>query len=134
MKDIGIETLTELYPKVNSSYMKDVIDYLSELIDSYVYYDILQNPPSPYENLKVDIKALLKEIKIDEEKPFYEFYRDIRKTLSFAHDSVLDIVGGIIPFDKGEINFSNYHICLPFKFYLDKGENDEIQMYIKEYE
>ena len=97
MKDIGIETLTELYPKVNSSHMKDVIDYLSELIDSYVYYDILQNPPSPYENLKVDIKALLKEIKINEEKPFYEFYRDIRKTLSFSHDSVLDIAGGIIP-------------------------------------
>ena len=56
IKDTGNETLTELYPKVNSAYMKDVIDYLTELIDSYVFFDILQNPPNPYEDLKVDIK------------------------------------------------------------------------------
>ena len=135
IKDIGDETLEELYLKVNPEYMKEVIDYLSELIDSYVYYDILQHPPKPYEDLNVDIKAKLKDIKIDVERPFYEFYRDIRKTLSFAYDSVLDIVGGRIPFDhEVKIDFSKYHICLPFKFYLDKGENDTIQIYIKEYE
>ena len=134
IKDTGNETLTELYPKVNSAYMKDVIDYLTELIDSYVFFDILQNPPNPYEDLKVDIKELLNNIKVEEDKPFYEFYRDIRKTLSFAYDSVLDIAGGIIPFDERRVIFSNYHICLPFKFYLDKREKDTIQIYIKEYE
>ena len=134
IKDPGKETLKELYSNVNPAYMKEVIDYLSELIDSYVYYDILQNPPSPYEDFKVDIKELLNNIKIEKEKPFYEFYRDIRKKLSYTRDSIFDIVGGIIPFNEGKVNFSNYHICLPFKFYLDKDENDTIQMYIKEFE
>ena len=134
INDIGNVTLQELYTKVNSAYMKEVIYYLSELIDSYVFYDILQNPPSPYENIKIDIKSLLKDIKVNQKKPFYEFYREIKKIISYTRDSTFDIIGGIISFNEGKVNFSDYHICLPFKFYLNKGVNNTIQMLIKEYD
>jgi hypothetical protein len=47
---------------VNISYMESVVSDLSELIEAYPFYDILQNPPSPYKNLKADLKSLLNDI------------------------------------------------------------------------
>ena len=57
--------ITELYENVNSTYMKDVISDLKELVDSYAFSDILKNPPSPYKDIKVDISAKLDEIITD---------------------------------------------------------------------
>ena len=127
--------ITELYENVNSTYMKDFISDLKELVDSYAFSDILKNPPSPYKDIKVDISAKLDEIITDGERPFYDFYRDIKKILSYLRDSAFNIMSGKIPLENsGElINFGDYIFCLPFQFYLDYEQGKEVKMYIKEY-
>ena len=129
------DPIPELYENVNSTYMKDVIGDLKELIDSYVFSDILKNPPSPYNDIKVNILAEFDKIITDGDRPFYEFYRDIKKLLSYLRDSALNIRSGKIPLKKSDelINFDDYIFCLPFQFYLDYEEGKEVKMYIKEY-
>ena len=115
--------------------MKDVIGDLKELVDSYAFSDIIKNPPSPYEDIKVNISTEFDKIISDGERPFYDFYRDIKRILSYLRDSVLDIKGGKIPLINSDqlINFEDYIFCLPFIFYLDYEEGQEVKMYIKEY-
>jgi hypothetical protein len=119
---------------VNISYMESVVSDLSELIEAYPFYDILQNPPNPYQDLKVYMANLFKDIKINESRPFYEFYQDIKTTFKKLSDSVFEIIGDEIPINGEIIKFSEYHICLPFKFYLDYKKKEAPKMYIKEYE
>jgi len=135
VKDECIEEnypISELYQNVNSTYMKEVITDLLNISKSYVFSDIMNNPPSPYNDSKFNITEELEKIKIDEDKPFYEFYREIRTALSHLRDSNLDLIGGKLPFNE-PINFDEYHFCLPFKFYLDYTNDQDINMYIKEY-
>ena len=129
------DSISELYEKVNSTYMKKVIDSLKELVNSYVYSDIIKNPPSPYEHLKVNISKEFEKIKTDEERPFYEFYRDIKQLLSYLSDSNFNIKSGKIPFINSDklINFNDYIFCLPFQFYLNYEEGQQVKMFIKEY-
>ena len=129
------DPIPELYENVNSTYMKDVIGDLKELIDSYVFSDILKNPPSPYNDIKVNILAEFDKIVTDGDRPFYEFYRDIKKLLSYSRDSSLNIRSEKIPLKNSNelINFDDYIFCLPFQFYLDYEEGKEVKMYIKEY-
>ena len=47
--------ISELYYNVTSSYMKSVITDLAKIADSYVFSDILKNPPAPYNDSKYDI-------------------------------------------------------------------------------
>ena len=125
--------IEELYFKVNSTYMKEVISDIMDLLDSYVFYDILQNPPEPYTKLKVDLKKEFDNIDISEEKSFYEFYREIKKIIPRSADSAFDILGNELIVEQKIIPFQNYRLCLPFKFYLDYKKNDSVKMYIKEY-
>ena len=48
--------------------------------------------------------------KIDtsKDRPFYEFYRDIKIALSESHDANLDIFGGDINFGDNSTNFGDY--------------------------
>ena len=114
LSDPGNETLEELYMHVNISYMESVVSDLSELIEAYPFYDILQNPPNPYQDLKVDMANLFKDIKINESRPFYEFYQDIKTTFKKLSDSVFEIIGDEIPINGEIIKFSEYHICLSY--------------------
>ena len=125
--------ILELFVPVAPAYMKEVIGNISLFLDSFVFYDIIKNPPSPYNDTKVNITEEFEMINISETRPFYEFYRDVKKTLSNSHDANFDILGGKLPDFLGNINFSDYRFCLPFKFYLDYEENQEVYMYIKEY-
>ena len=129
------EPISELYQIVNSSYMTKVISDFSSLLDSYAFSDIIKNPPKPYENIKLNISDELNKIKTDGERPFYEFYRDIKKLLSYFRDSILDIKGLKFPISNFDIkiNFEDYYFCLPFLLYLDYEKKNEVNMYIKEY-
>ena len=127
------EPILELYEMMSPEYMKGVLRVLENLADSYVFSDIIKNPPEPYEYLKVNITAEFAKINTDEERPFYEFYRDIRKTFSLLSDTNFDIIGSEIPFGNDTINFGAYSYCLPFKFYLDYEDNTDVKIYIKEY-
>lgn len=130
-----INPISELYKNIKPSYMEDIISDVKTLLDSYAFSDILKNPPSPYEDLKIDISSEFDKIKIDEERPFYEFYRDIKKILSNFKDFTLDINGLEILFSNSDttVKFTDYRFCLPFQFYLDYKTGEEVKMYIKEY-
>ena len=126
--------IPELYEEVSPEYMENVIGNITSILDNYVFIDILKNPPNPYGDSKVDIINELYNISTNESKPFYEFYREIKMALSLSHDSILDFVGGEIPFENGSVSFSDYRMCLPFKFCLDYDKNStEVKMFIKEY-
>ena len=125
----------ELYQLVSYDYMINVTDNILSLLDSFVFSDIMKNPPAPYDQYKVDIKKVFDTIKSKAygNRPFYDFYRDIKKALSLYKDANLDILGGKLNTRRGIINFDDYRMCLPFKFYLDNDKNKEVKMYIKEY-
>ena len=122
--------IEELYYEVTPDYMKYVIGNMSSFLENMVFYDIIKNPPSPYNDYKLNITQEFEKININETRPFYEFYRDVKKTLSNFHDANFDILGDKLP---GNINFSYYNYCLPFQFYLDYEENQEVYMYIKDF-
>ena len=111
--------IPELYTKVNTTYMTKVIDNLKSLLKNYVFSDILQNPKEPYTSIKVDMSKIFDHINTKEDRPFYEFYRDIKIALSFGDNTT---------------NFGDYRQCLPFKFYVDYNDTKEAKLFIKEYE
>ena len=113
--------------------MKDVVKNIKSLLNSYVFLDIMKNPPSPYNDSKVDLLEAFDNITTNESRPFYEFYRDIKTTLGKSRDSNLDILGGKVLLGNEKIDFSQYIICLPFKLYLDYTQNNEVKMYMKEF-
>ena len=77
--------IPELYTKVNTTYMTKVIDNLKSLLKNYVFSDILQKPIEPYSDIKVDIQKIFDHINTKEDRPLYEFYRDIEMALSKSH-------------------------------------------------
>ena len=129
--------IPELYQNVSIEYMTEVLGNLSNIFENYVFLDIMKNPPNPYDDIKVNVsnfQEIFADIDINQERPFYEFYRDVKMALSVFHDANLDVYGKIIPFENGNIYFWYYYICLPFEFYLDYKENQEVKLFIKEYE
>ena len=126
--------IPELYTKVNTTYMTKVIDNLKSLLKNYVFSDILQKPIEPYSDIKVDMSQIFDHINTKEDRPFYEFYRDIEIALSESHDANLDIFGGNLLLGDDIISFGDYRQCLPFKFYVDYNDTKEAKLFIKEYE
>ena len=125
--------LGELYQEVTPEYMKEVINNSLAILDSYVFSDIMQNPPSPYSEDKVNITAEFEKIVTNKSRPFYEFYRDFKHVVSLFRDSRLEILGNDIPLGNEKVIFRDYYMCLPFMFYLDYETPDDVKMYIKEY-
>ena len=126
--------ISELYQEVTPDYMKDVITNIKSLLGSFVFSDILKKPPEPYYKDTVDIISEFDNITINQNRAFYEFYRDIKTLLSRTRDANLDILGGKLTLGKGTYNFEDYRMCLPFAFYIDNKNNTGIKMYIKEFE
>ena len=116
--------LEDLYIPINVTYMKDLISNLTSIIEGYVYLDIAKNPPNLLHK-KIDLKEeLINKINISNERPFYEFYRDIKRVLSTVRDI------NLMP--KPLINnFSKYMACLPFSFYIEADEENDYQLYMK---
>ena len=129
----GPDSIEELNEKVDPTYMENVISNLQNIMDAYVYSDISQNPPNQEYFSKVNIQEELSKIEKSKERPFYEFYRDIKKTLNKLKDYHLDIVGNILPLGGKNIQFSQYSLCLPFKLHLDYEKNKDPKIYIEEY-
>ena len=123
--------LSELYQEVTPDYMQNVIKNIKTLMDSYVFSDILKNPPKPYDDSKVDLIEAFNNITINTKRPFYEFYRDIKQALGKSRDASMEILGKEVPLGNEKINFENYQICLPFRFYVDYNDT-EPKVFIKE--
>ena len=64
--------------KLDKSYCENVIKYLNEIFDLYIFTDIAKNPPNiegipNYHHRKIDVQKELSEVKT-EGRFFYEFY------------------------------------------------------------
>ena len=128
--------ISELYHETNPAITGEVIANMSYILKNYIFLEILQNPPFPYSDYKVNLIDELQKIDTTQRRPFYEFYRDVKKALSLSHDANLDFLGGKLRFLPENQSFSDYRMCLPFKFYMDYENYDnytEVKLFIKEY-
>ena len=128
--------IPELYQEVTPEYMGETLTHITSALEGYVFNDILENPPYPYNNSRVNLSTIFDEIQTKTNRPFYEFYRDLKMALAALRDSNFDIIGGNLTLNTSsteKINFGEYRICLPFQLYIDYKENQEAKIYIKEY-
>ena len=116
--------LNELYIPVDPDYMQSIISNLTTMLDSYVYLDIIKNPPNNLHD-KIDLKQELNEINTSEQRPFYEFYRDFRKITTKVKDIHLL---SLVSFQK----LSYYIAYIPFLFYICKDNNNNYKICLKQ--
>ena len=124
------DPIPELYENVSPEYMNKVISNLKKLLENFVFWDVVLYPPKPY-NFSVSIQYIFDKIEKDKERPFYEFYRDIKMALSESRDAYLDIFGGTVPLKSGNISFGYYRQCLPVKCYVDYDEKKDPKLFIR---
>ena len=93
----------------------------------------MKNPPKPYDESKVDLIEAFNAIPTNEKRPFYEFYRDIKITLGKSRDASMEILGKKVLLGDEIINFEDYQICLPFRFYIDYNINNQPKIFIEEF-
>ena len=121
---IGANKILDIfYTPINSSYMEDIISNLTSIIEGYVYLDIAKNPPNSLHE-KVNLKEELNKINTTNDRPFYDFFRDIRKVFAKLKDIHL------IP-NSFFNSFSTFKACIPISFYINIDNNNEYQLYIK---
>ena len=88
--------IPELYQEVTPEYMGETLTHITSALEGYVFNDILENPPYPYNNSRVNLSTIFDEIQTKTNRPFYEFYRDLKMALAALRDSNFDIIGGIL--------------------------------------
>ena len=73
--------------KISSSNSRQLVDNLINIVERYVYLDIMKNPPQPKENYfnTVDLVEKLKNVNT-EERPVYDIFRDINLIISECQD------------------------------------------------
>ena len=125
-----ISALTD--EKLDKSYCENVIKYLNEIFDLYIFTDIAKNPPNiegipNYHHRKIDVQKELAEVKT-EGRFFYEFYQEIMTIITTFKDLHLELYVKSTP--KG-IPFFRYVIVFPFNLYIKQEENKEFKLYIK---
>ena len=74
--------------KISESVSKELVNNLINIVERYVYLDIIKNPPQPKENYfnVVDLVERLKNVNT-EERPVYDFFRDINLIISECQDN-----------------------------------------------
>ncbi len=116
--------------KISENNQKNIIKNFKQLLNRYVYLDILKNPPQPKERKdyynKVD---LIKELDTlnTKERSIYEFYGDIRKIISKCQDYHLDInyYNYIIKTETTRISLANSYFISPYFLKI----KDNLQVY-----
>jgi hypothetical protein len=107
---------------VTEEYCDNIISNLtSALNDAYVYTDFLKGPIQQkgfqvYDD-QIDVIGELNNIE-KKNRRFYDFYRDILKTLSKTKDGHLAFIGSQTP-----KNFSLFWcvFCVPFRYYVEEN-------------
>ena len=120
---IAPANLNDLYFDVDSDYMNQVISNLTVYFETYVYLDIAKNPPNSFHS-KINITEELINIDTSKPKPFYEFFRDIKRTIAKLKDIHI-----VISPSKNKTKY--YYACIPFSFGIQNDTNNEYQLYIK---
>ena len=97
LKENVIYEVSEFFDKIKKIEIteedsKSLVDNLKKILERYVFFDILKNPPQPSENYfnTVDLIDELNNIN-SEKRSLYEFYREIKTILNRCQDLHLDI-------------------------------------------
>ena len=125
-------SLEELYKTFYKDDMRTIISASIEGMKTYVYSDIILSPPEVNYYPKFNTTEELTKIDVSRDRPFYEFYRDCKRTLNGIKDINLIVLTEQI-YSSTIIDFSKYSVCLPFQFRLDYDENNEIKLFISEF-
>ena len=125
-------SLEELYKTFYNDKMRNIISSSIEGMKTYVYSDIILSPPEVNYYPKFNTTEELTKIDVSRDRPFYEFYRDYKRTLNGIKDINLIVLAEQI-YSSTIIDFSKYSVCLPFQFRLDYDENNEIKLFISEF-
>ena len=107
-----IDDLIDL--KLEEFYCKNIIKYLKELFEIYVYSDIAKKPPEinghpNYHHEKIDFQERLNNVSPNNRK-FYEFYQEIEMIFATVKDQHLKIYADETP---NGIKFSEYNCKRP---------------------
>lgn len=114
--------------KVNQSWTSQVQSGLLSLFDTYVFKDILKNPPQPafdnhfYES--IDIDARLRELPLNETS-VYKFMQAVQSIINSAHDYHLNF--RLKSSDAHKYYYDGMYAVLPF--YFDIINNDQVILY-----
>jgi len=78
--------------EISAEDSKNLIDKLVQILERYVYLDILKNPPQPSENYHniVDMIKELNDVNKDK-RSLYDFYRDVKIIIDKCQDIHLDL-------------------------------------------
>jgi len=78
--------------EISAEDSKNLIDKLVQILERYVYLDILKNPPQPSENYHniVDMIKELNDVNKDK-RSLYDFYRDVKIIIDKCQDVHLDL-------------------------------------------
>ena len=117
--------LDDLYFEVDANYMNQVISNITSFIETYVYLDIIQNPPNSFHS-KINLIEEFKKIDTNNSKPFYEFLRELTRITAKMKDYHISFMPTI-----NNANF--YYACIPFSFDIQLDDNRENQLYFKNY-
>lgn len=128
-KSLLYENLLEKIPEFKcNSILENIISILNK---TYIYTDIIQNPPQPENYPDYFVKFnLLKELKDipRNNRNKYDFYIDIMKALGKLRDLHLSIGA----YDGWEyIDFGNSYIYFPFSYLIKKDSENIPRIYIK---
>ena len=118
--------------KMEQKDCENIIKYLIEMFDLYIFTDIAKNPPiikdiDNYHHRKIDIKKELSNIKTNN-RYFYEFYQEVMAIISTLRDYHLNIHANRTP--KG-IPFNKYEVIIPFDFIIKPDDNKEFKVFIQ---
>ena len=74
--------------KISENDSKELVNNIRNIVERYVYFDIIKNPPQPKENYfnVVDLVEKLKNVNT-EERPIYDLIRDINLIISECQDN-----------------------------------------------
>jgi hypothetical protein len=118
--------------EVPENYYSEVIDGLVEVLDRYVFLDILKSPPNieevPTYKFKADLIEKFKNLPKD--KGFYEFYNQMVKELVTGHDGHARIQAAYPPNVSNPIDLRKILLLMPIDFKIEK-EEDTMKVYAK---
>ena len=115
-----------LYKDITEEKCEYIIGNISSYLQKfYIYKDIAKKPPK-VENLEnyhhnpIDLVNSLNNINI-KNKTYIGLFQEINKILRAVRDDHLDIVLTNI---EDKLNLPSVSFCIPFSFYIEKGNND----------
>ena len=121
-KKESVYTLSDFFNEINKNKIseedsKNLISYLCQILERYIYLDRLKKPPYGYYGYhKIDLIEQLKKVNT-KERPLYEFYRDVKKIIDYCQDGHLNI--NLNRLFDGRYSLENCYFIIPASFIID---------------